>query len=230
MPIEPGPARWQFPALGPDHGDLIAVGGDLGPSTLLAAYRQGLFPMPTPDPEDPDRAVLGWWSPVARGVLGLEDLRVSRSLRQSARRYRTRVDTAFAEVVAGCADPSRPGGWIDDSIAGAYQRLHELGWAHSVETWDGDRLVGGLYGVAVGGLFAGESMFSIERDASKVALVRLVELLGEGGPGPRIIDAQWRTDHLASLGVAEIPRADYLALLKRVLATDLPPAFAAVAD
>ena len=182
---------------------------------------------------------LGWWSPDPRGVLPLDGLRVSRSLRRSARRLRTTVDTAFDAVVAGCADPSRSGRWITDEVAGAYSRLHHLGWAHSVEVWDdapggdagdddpgddggGARLVGGLYGVGTGGLFAGESMFSTATDASKVALVRLVEVLRDGDDGRRLLDVQWRTDHLASLGVVEVPREEYLRRLARALPAPAP--------
>jgi leucyl/phenylalanyl-tRNA--protein transferase len=133
-----------------------------------------------------------------------------------------RVDTAFDAVVAGCADPGRTGRWITPEVAAAYGSLHRLGWAHSVETWVDGELVGGLYGVAVGGLFAGESMFSRATDASKVALVALVELLRADGDPRRLLDVQWRTDHLASLGVVEVPRAEYLRRLERAL--DAPPA------
>ena len=122
---------------------------------------------------------MAWWSPVSRGVLRLDRLVVSRSLRRSRRRFEIRIDTSFAEVVEACADPSRPGAWIDARIAAAYRRLHDLGWAHSVEAWQDGRLVGGLYGVAIGGLFAGESMFHRVTDASKVALVGLVEALSD---------------------------------------------------
>ena len=201
----------------PHHADdLVAVGADLEPGTVLAAYRLGLFPMPVED-------TIGWWSPRRRGVLELADLKVSRSLARSARRYDVRVDTAFGEVIAGCADPSRDGGWIDADIVHAYRRLHELGWAHSVETWHDGELIGGLYGVAIGGLFAGESMFSAQRDASKVALVGLVDLLRDGYE--RLIDTQWLTPHLATLGVTEIPRAEYLERLPGLLATPLPAAW-----
>ena len=120
---------------------------------------------------------MAWWSPEPRGVLPLSGLRVTRSMRQSARQFEIRVDTAFADVVAGCADPGREGGWIDDQIVTAYSELHRLGWAHSVEAWRDGELAGGLYGVAIGGLFAGESMFTRARDASKVALMGLVDLL-----------------------------------------------------
>jgi leucyl/phenylalanyl-tRNA--protein transferase len=192
-----------------DEGDLVCAGADLAPETLVRAYSIGLFPMP-----DPRRfrrnAPPTWWSPSPRGVLPLDGLRVTRSLRQSARRYDVRVDTAFREVVLGCADPGRDGGWIDEQFVAAYSRLHELGLAHSVETWSGDELVGGLYGVSVGGLFAGESMFHRARDASKVALLGLVDLLHDEHAGDRLLDVQWRTDHLATLGVVEVPRSTYL--------------------
>jgi leucyl/phenylalanyl-tRNA--protein transferase len=153
--------------------------------------------------------LLAWWSPDPRGVLPLDGLRVSRSLRRSLDRFTVRFDTAFETVIAACADPRRQGGWINDDITAAYTELHRLGWAHSVETWNGDgRLVGGLYGVCVGGLFAGESMFHIETDASKVALVALVEHLRAGGA--TLLDVQWCTAHLASLGAVEMARAEYL--------------------
>lgn len=220
-PVEPPPTPWHFtdPTGVPD--DLIGVGADLEPGTLLAAYRRGLFPMPLGD-----REPLGWFSPVRRGVLPLDGLRVSRSLRRSCRRFEIRLDTAFLDVVDACADPGRPGAWIDDAIRAAYHRLHQLGWAHSVETWRAGELVGGLYGVATGGLFAGESMFHRARDASKVALVGLVELLSDAYADRRLLDVQWRTDHLASLGVVEIDRSDYLERLDEALELPLPVAFA----
>jgi leucyl/phenylalanyl-tRNA--protein transferase len=219
MPIDPGPTPWRLPSPGPDSGDLIALGGDLEPATVLGAYRAGLFPMPV-------EGEVGWFSPVDRGVLPLDGLRVSRSLRRSVRRFEVRVDTAFDAVVAGCAAPGRDGGWIDDSIASAYQRLHELGWAHSVEAWLGGELVGGLYGLAINGLFAGESMFSRVTDASKVALVHLVDLLSDEYAGARVLDTQWQTDHLESLGVVEIDRAEYFRRLGSALELPLPAAFA----
>ena len=221
MPVEPPPTPWQLPPPydWPPH-DLVALGADLEPGTLLAAYRTGLFPMPTPTGD------LGWWSPVDRAVLPLDGMRVSRSLRRSARRYEIRVDTAFDEVLAGCADPRRPDGWIDDDVRAAYTSLHQLGWVHSVEAWRDGRLAGGLYGVAIGGLFAGESMFHRETDASKVALLGLVELLADELAGERLLDVQWATDHLVSLGVVEMTRVDYLARLRRALDLPLPAAFA----
>ena len=184
------------------------MGADLEPGTLLAAYRSGLFPMRL-HPGGP----LAWWSPDPRGILPLDGLVVHRSLRRSARRCTVTVDTAFTEVVLGCADERRPGGWIDAEFVAAYSRLHELGWAHSIEVWipaaDGSAaLGGGLYGVASGGLFAGESMFHRVSDASKVAVWATVELLRSGGG--TLFDVQWCTPHLESLGAVEIPRADYL--------------------
>lgn len=223
VPTEPPATPWLFPDLRePQAGevdDLVAMGADLAPGTLLAAYRAGLFPMPG------DVEGMLWWSPVERGVLPLDGLTVSRSLRQSARRMEIRVDTAFAEVIEACADPARDSGWIDEEIAAAYTRLYELGWAHSVEAWRGDRLVGGLYGVAIGGLFAGESMFHAERDASKVALLGLVDLLRDEHADDRLLDVQWQTPHLASLGVVTVPRATYLDRLEKALALPLPAAF-----
>lgn len=222
MPVEPSPTPWLLSApLDDEPEDLVGLGADLAPGTLLAAYRTGLFPMHVGAGR---RQRLGWWSPARRGVLPLDGLVVSRSLRRSVRRYAVTVDTAFDRVVAGCADPTRDGAWIDGSIARAYGDLHRLGWAHSVEAWDGARLVGGLYGVAVGGLFAGESMFSRATDASKVALVHLVDLLGgaAGATEGRLLDVQWRTDHLATLGVVEVPRAEYRARLAPALELPLP--------
>jgi len=214
-PVEPPPTTWAFPPpeRWPDDDDVVAVGADLAPGTLLAAYRSGLFPMPFEGADVP-----GWWSPVDRGVLPLDGVRVSRSLRASIKRFEIRVDTAFADVLAGCADPHRTGSWIDDDVRAAYLRLHELGWVHSVEAWLDGRLAGGLYGVAIGGLFAGESMFHRERDASKVALTGLVDLLCDEHAAARLIDVQWSTDHLASLGVVEVSRATYLDRLTRALA------------
>jgi leucyl/phenylalanyl-tRNA--protein transferase len=224
VPVEPPVALWDFPdprdpAIDEARDDLVAVGADVQPGTLLAAYRRGLFPMPADDDE-----TMLWFSPRARGVLPLDGLRVSRSLAKSARAFEIRVDTAFDEVLLACADPTRDGGWIDDRIRTAYGELHRLGWAHSVEAWREGRLAGGLYGVSIGGLFAGESMFHRDRDASKVALVGLVGMLRDAGDaGTRLLDVQWSTPHLASLGVVELPRRDYLARLDEALA--LPSAF-----
>jgi len=218
VPTEPPPTPWQFP-LPPDGADdVIALGADLEPGTVLSAYRHGLFPMHLGHD-------LAWWSPEQRGVLRMHEMRVSRSLRQSAKRFEIRVDTAFEEVIDGCADPSREGAWITGEIRDAYRELHRLGWVHSIEAWREGELAGGLYGVAIGGLFAGESMFSRQRDASKVALLGLTRLLDDEYADRRLIDTQWRTDHLGTLGVVEIPRASYLAGLDEVLSLPLPAAF-----
>ncbi|MEZ5142551.1 MAG: leucyl/phenylalanyl-tRNA--protein transferase [Acidimicrobiales bacterium] len=215
MRVEPPPSRWSFPPAGTadEHG-VVGIGADLEPGTVLAAYRQGLFPMPAHH-DGP----MAWWSPDPRGVIPLDGLRVTRSMRQSAKRYEARVDTAFAAVVDGCRDPERDGAWITPRIKDAYLNLHRLGWAHSVETWDAEgRLVGGLYGIGIGGFFAGESMFHAARDASKVALLRLVEILRDGGA--ELLDVQWTTDHLRSLGAVDLPRTEYLDRLRH--AVDLP--------
>ncbi len=189
---------------------MVCIGGDLEAGTLLAAYRSGLFPMPV------SRRRLGWWSPDPRGVLPLDGLQVSRSLRRSVRRYDVRVDNAFRDVMVRCGRATRPGGWINPAFVDAYSALHRLGWAHSVEAWSpGGDLVGGLYGVAINGLFAGESMFSNAVDASKVALVGLVQHLRACGIG--LLDVQWRTQHLATLGVVEVPRDEYLGRLALAL-------------
>jgi leucyl/phenylalanyl-tRNA--protein transferase len=218
MPTEPAPTRWRFPPveLADEHG-IVAAGGDLQPGTLVAAYRHGIFPMPI-GADGP----MGWWSPDPRAVLPLAEARCSRSLRRSTRRYEVRLDTEFEAVIDGCADPRRPGAWITDEIRTAYLRLHELGWAHSIEAWDADGLAGGLYGVAIGGLFAGESMFHRRTDASKVALVGLVEVLRSDGDRRRLLDVQWATEHLQTLGVVEVRREDYLTRLRRALEVELP--------
>jgi leucyl/phenylalanyl-tRNA---protein transferase len=259
MPVETPPPRWAFPAVDEaDDDGLVGVGADLEPATILGAYRRGLFPMPLGG-----RGPLGWWSPDPRAVIPLDGLRVSRSLRRSVRRFEIRVDTAFAEVIDACSDPSRPHGWISPDIRVAYRRLHELGWAHSVEAWtvpgadnkgnadgptgngdgragtgdvgergngasgDAPVMAGGLYGVAIGGLFAGESMFHRRTDASKAALVGLVELLRQAtGPDGRVLDVQWLTPHLASLGAVEIARRDYVRRIASAVELPPPPAFA----
>jgi len=210
--VEPAPSRWAFPP--PDQADpsgLVGIGADLEPGTLLAAYRSGLFPMPL-GLDGP----LGWWSPDPRGVLPLDGLRVSRSLRRSCRRFEIRIDTCFDEVVAACASADRDGRWITPAIRAAYLRLHELGWAHSVEAWTPEgELAGGLYGVRIDRFFAGESMFHRRTDASKVALVGLVAWLRE--EGVELLDVQWTTPHLASLGAVDVPRPAYLAALRQAL-------------
>jgi len=223
MPIEPPASRWQLDLdQATPKEDLVGVGADLEPGTLLKAYRAGLFPMGVGEDGNPPT---GWWSPDPRGVLLPGHLKISRSLRKSLRHFEIRVDTAFSEVLAACADPSRDGRWIAPEMTVAYTRLHELGWAHSVEAWrDGD-LLGGLYGLALGGLFAGESMFHRATDASKCALVGLSDLVFADDDPRRIIDAQWVTPHLASLGVTKVPRSDYIARLRRALLLPAPAAF-----
>ena len=209
---------------GPD--DVVGRGADLEPGTLLAAYRRGVFPMPVGR-----RGAPVWWCPAHRGVLEPARLVTTRSLAKSARRLELRVDSAFPAVIAACARTPRPGGWITRDLVAAYTRLHALGWAHSVEAWTPDgELAGGLYGIAIGGLFAGESMFHAAgpwaRDASKVALLGLTEILCAAGGGPRLIDVQWLTPHLSSLGARAVPRGSYLSLLPGLLATPLPPLWA----
>jgi leucyl/phenylalanyl-tRNA--protein transferase len=194
-----------------DEMGLLGLGADLEPGTLMAAYRSGIFPMPIGPAND-----VGWWSPDPRAIIPLDGLHVSRSLKKSLAKYDFSFDAAFDEVVAGCADPARPHGWITDEIHQAYRRLFDLGWVHSIEVWDGaGGLAGGLYGVAVGGLFAGESMFHRARDASKVAVVRLVEKLRQDGLD--LFDVQWPTPHLASVGAIEISRQRYLGALKAAI-------------
>jgi leucyl/phenylalanyl-tRNA--protein transferase len=195
---------------------LLAAGGDLSPSRLLAAYRRGIFPW-----FSRGQPIL-WWSPDPRAVLLPTALRVSRSLAKSMRNrgFATRVDTAFAEVINCCGSSElRPDGtWLSAPMRAAYLRLHAMGHAHSFETWLDGRLVGGLYGVALGRVFFGESMFSLERDASKVALTRLCSELAARDFG--LIDCQIATPHLLSLGTQLMPRAEFIALLAQY--TNLP--------
>jgi leucyl/phenylalanyl-tRNA--protein transferase len=197
--------QWEFPdprTAGDD--EIVAVGADLEPGTLVAAYRAGLFPMRV-------QRMLAWWSPDPRGIIPLDGFRASRSLRRARHRFDVRIDTAFVDVMGACADPRRPHGWIDESFVDAYTRLHELGWAHSVETWRDGALVGGLYGVRIGGLFAGESMFHRTTDASKIAVWATVDLLIMDAAS--LFDVQWVTPHLATLGAVSVSREEYLELL-----------------
>ena len=211
-----GDLHWRLPLPAEfPEGDLVALGGDLDPSTLINSYRRGLFPMKVTALPD----AIAWWSPDPRGILPLDGLRITRSMRQSAKRYEVRVDTCFDDVIRACADPSREDGWIDDEFIEAYTRLHHLGWAHSVETFDREgRLAGGLYGVRIDGLFAGESMFHRQRDASKVALMALVDLMRTSGMS--LLDVQWCNPHLASLGVVAIPRREFLSKLVEAVKSD----------
>ena len=192
------PASWR-------HDDLIGVSREFDADLTLAAYAAGVFPMPAP------ARLMGWYSPLRRGVLPLDGLRVSRSLRKMLPRYEIRFDTAFDEVLAGCADLRRPHGWIDDESAASTRELHERGIVHSVEAWTADgQLAGGLYGVSLGGLFAGESMFhrpDIGRDASKVGAGRAGRPAGRRpGPTDGCSTCSGVTPHLASLGVVEVSR------------------------
>lgn len=196
--------------------ELVGFSRGIDADAMLVGYRKGIFAMSYWG------LLYQWWAPDPRGVLPLERLRVTRSLRKSRSRYRVTFDTDFTGVLAGCADPSRDGGWIDPGLQRAYVELHRRGYAHSVETRDHEgELVGGLFGVNIGGFFSGESMFSHARDASKVALVALVERLTESGR-PVLLDTQWRTEHLASLGVVDMRRAAYLEQLAGVI--DAPSA------
>lgn len=202
-----------------EMGGLLAVGADLSPARLLDAYRRGIFPWGTVEGHPL------WYSPDPRMVLVPGEFRISRSLRKTLRsgRYEVRFDTAFAAVIAGCAAMPRPGQdgtWITDDMAGAYIRLHELGWAHSVETYGEGDLLGGLYGLAIGGMFYGESMFSRRTDSSKIAFAHLVRHLEENGFG--MIDCQMHTTHLASLGARPIPRRDFLRRLAELTARPAP--------
>ncbi|QCC76126.1 leucyl/phenylalanyl-tRNA--protein transferase [Nocardioides daphniae] len=226
MPFEPPPSTWSLTEVtatwrASTPPTTSSRWGRPDAGTLLQAYRCGLFPMPSGEPGDPPM----WFLPVRRGVLPLDHLKVSRSLRRSARTMEIRVNTAFSEVVAACGDPRRPHAWIDADIVDAYTELHEMGWAHSVEAWRDGELVGGLYGVAINGLFAGESMFHRATDASKVALMGLVDLMRDRYADTRLLDVQWSTDHLASLGVVEVSRETYAVRLAAALRLPLPAAF-----
>jgi leucyl/phenylalanyl-tRNA--protein transferase len=212
VPIEPPPTSWLLPpADSADETEIVGVGADLEPGTLLAAYRAALFPMRVGR-----GGPIAWWSPDPRGILPLDAFRESRSLRSSRRKFSISIDTAFDDVMRACAEPHRPHGWIDEDFIRAYSELHSLGWTHSVEARTSDgALAGGVYGVAVGGLFAAESMFHRVTDAGKVALAALVDVLRDGGA--MLLDVQWTTPHLASLGAVDVPRAKYLELLDEAL-------------
>jgi len=198
---------------------LLAAGADLSVERLLEAYRRGIFPW-----YSSGQPPL-WWSPDPRMVLFCEELKVSRSLAKSIRNkgYEVRIDTAFAEVLRGCAAPRRyePSTWLGADMRVAYARLHHEGYAHSFETWQGSELVGGLYGVALGRMFFGESMFSRATDASKVALVKLVEVLKARGFS--MIDCQMHTPLLESLGAREIARREFLRRLSALVNYPEPP-------
>ena len=200
-----------LPELADDLG-LVAIGGDLRPERLLHAYRSGIFPW-----YDEDGPIC-WWSPDPRAIFELDGLHISRRLRRTVRsgRFQTTINRDFAGVIRGCAEGRDDGTWITTDMIAAYERLHQLGHAHSLEVWHGDQLAGGIYGVAIGGFFAGESMFHRVRDASKVALAHLGGQLRQCGF--QLFDIQFLTDHTARLGAIEIPRAEYLRRLERALA------------
>ena len=216
-------AAHEFPPLATalsEPNGLLAVGGDLAPERLLAAYRRGIFPW-----YSPGEPIL-WWSPDPRMVLFPAEFKVSRSLGRTLRRggYEVRLDTAFARVIAACAQTPRRGQhgtWIVPEMQAAYRRLHELGLAHSVETWVDGELVGGLYGIALGRMFYGESMLSWRSDASKIAVAHLARYLERLGFG--MVDCQMHTAHLASLGAREIPRDDFIARLDALVAAGPAP-------
>jgi leucyl/phenylalanyl-tRNA--protein transferase len=217
---EDPPDAFPDPALALDSPEgLLAAGGDLSPERLLCAYAAGIFPWYEGQP-------ILWWSPDPRAILRFDELKVSRSLRKRLRsgRFRVTFDHRFADVVRGCAAPrdACPDTWITNEMYRAYVALHELGFAHSVETWLDEELVGGLYGVAIGGVFFGESMFSRASDASKVALVRLVEQLRQRQF--RFIDCQLPSAHLESLGSRTVPRRTFLRWLRKATASAEPAA------
>ncbi len=208
-----GPAL-EFPsAESADPRGLVAFGGDLSVARLLVAYRNGIFPW--------SAAPITWWSPNPRAVFEFGGVHIPKSLARTLRRggFRATLDQAFARVIRTCADVPRreDGTWIGPELIEAYTRLHEEGWAHSLEVWRGDRLAGGIYGVAVGGFFAGESMFHHEDDASKVAVVTLLAHLRSRGFV--LFDTQMLTDTTRRLGATEIPRSDYLARLATAVGT-----------
>lgn len=203
-PIEPPPTPWQLPdpRQWPAGVEVAAVGGRIDAGTLLAGYRLGLFPMEV-------GRQLQWFSPDPRGVIVPSDFHCSRSLRRAIRGFQTRIDTSFEAVVAACADPRRPSGWITADYQQAYADLFHLGWAHSVEIWADGALAGGLFGIALGSVFIAESKFHWATDASKAAVAGLVDIQATAGTDA-LIDVQWSTDHLASLGATQISRPDYL--------------------
>lgn len=203
------PSVWALPDGDTADADgLVGIGADLAPATLVDAYRRGIFPWPHPG------VPLPWFSPDPRGVVTPDTVHISRSLRRTLRRsgWHTTVDAAAAAVIEACGQrPQDEGTWITAEMHRAYLHLHRIGWVHSVEVWDGMELVGGIYGVQLGGVFTGESMFHRADDASKVALVDLLERFTTAGG--RLLDVQLQTPHLASLGVTELPRHDFLDLL-----------------
>lgn len=209
------PSQFFPPAEKVDPEGLVGFGGEITPEWLLDAYRHGIFPWPITDFEAP----IAWWSPDPRAIIDLDRFRVPRRLRRTCRsgRFTLTRDRDFAGVIRGCATADRPGGtWLTSQMIEAYIRFHELGHAHSVEVWHQRQLVGGTYGVAIAGMFAAESKFYRVRDASKVALVHLVEHLRCCGHS--LLDIQQLTPHTVQFGAIEIPRREYLARLAAALA------------
>jgi leucyl/phenylalanyl-tRNA--protein transferase len=202
---------------------LTTFGSNWNSETLLAAYSAGLFPMPYEI--DGQESAIGWWSPHSRAIFHPGEIHVSRSLRAARKKFKVTVDRDFESVIRACGNPDRQSGWINDQVISAFTSLHEMGMAHSIEVWDkDDRLVGGLYGLELGGIFAGESMFHIAKNASKVALVHLGEILNDGKG--RLIDTQWMTSHLESMGAKPIEREEYCGILPKLLA--IPPAISTI--
>jgi len=213
LPTSLGESVWEFPdkTRWPRH-DVVGRGADLEPETLIYAYRHGVFPMVSNESIVTDSDLL-WWSPQMRAIIPLDGLKVSRTMRRSAKKFEIRVDTQFENVMRNCAAPHRDNGWITEEFIDAYVKLHHLGWAHSIEVIDESGLLaGGLYGVRINKFFAGESMFHLVRDASKVALMALVETMNSSNMS--LLDVQWLTPHLASLGAVAIKRDEYLRRLE----------------
>jgi len=218
-PTEPPATEIRFPDPRRVPRDVIAVGTDFRPGTLLAAYRAGIFPWP--QGASRGRELVAWFSPDPRALLPLDALHWSRSLRRTLRHhpYAVTVDAAFPATMIACGAERAEGTWITPEVIAGYTRLHELGWAHSVEVWNDRDLVGGIYGIAIGGSFAAESMFHKRTDCSKIAFATLAEHLRDGGY--TLFDAQVMNPHLASLGCVDVARGEYLDRLARAIAT--PP-------
>ena len=199
---------------------LTKFGSTWDPEILLTAYRSALFPMPYEI--DGNESAIGWWSPQERAIFYPSELHISRSMKSEMKKFKVTLDVDFTAVIRACGNPERESGWINEDVISAFTTLHQLGFAHSIEVWDSDgKLVGGLYGLELGGLFAGESMFHTAKNASKVALIHLAGLLNDGSA--RVIDTQWMTSHLASMGAKAMSRRDYCQMLPRLL--EIPPLF-----
>ena len=193
---------------------LTKFGSTWDPEILLTAYRTGLFPMPYEI--DGQESAIGWWSPEPRAVFYPDEIHISKSMKSAMKKFQVTVDENFEAVIRACGNPERESGWINENVVSAFTALHRIGFAHSIEVWDLDgKLAGGLYGLELGGLFAGESMFHSTTNASKVALIHLAGLLNDGLG--RVIDTQWMTDHLKSMGARPINRKDYSQNLPKLL-------------